>query len=320
MESAIDFKSLTKIYAVGFWGKKQKALHSASFSVPKNSIYGFLGANGAGKTTAIKILMGLQFPTEGEVLVFGIPPLDPKAKARIGYLPERPYFHGNMKVHEFLNFHRNLFSPSLAGKKLPSNEELLKLVGLEQVAEKSLKDFSKGMLQRAGIAQALVNDPDLVVLDEPMSGLDPVGRRDMRDLILKLYKLGKTIFFSSHILSDIESVCHRIAFLEKGVLKYEGLLSEILRSEAAPYEVQFSGISEAALQASGLLSKSHIAGQSRLVLCPNNQEAKRVIEEVWRLGGNLNSYHREQRTLEEFLYGKAVSDLPAGKAEGLKND
>lgn len=309
MESVISFRGLTKIYAYGFWGKKQKALDQLTLEVPKGSIYGFLGANGAGKTTAIKILMGLQFSTSGECLIFGKDPLLPEVKSRIGYLPERPYFHDNMTANTFLDFHRDLFGSSLHGRKLPSNEELLEMVGLSQVAGKSLKDFSKGMLQRAGIAQALVNDPDLVVLDEPMSGLDPVGRREVRDLILELGTRGKTVFFSSHILSDVESVCHRFAFLEKGVLKYEGGLDEIRKGGSSKHEVQFAGISEEKISSTAELKNSIKSGSSFLLLCDDAQAARRAVEAVWALGGQLISYHPQQRTLEDFLFGKDENEV-----------
>jgi ABC-2 type transport system ATP-binding protein len=300
---AIEFSGVSKTYKFGFLGKKQKALDSLDLAVPEGSIYGFLGANGAGKTTSIKILMGLQFADTGSVRVFGGDPGEAKTKARIGYLPERPYFHDTMTANELLDFHRNLFSGTLKGKKLPNNEELLALVGLAGVAGKQLKDFSKGMLQRAGIAQALVNNPDLVILDEPMSGLDPVGRREMRDLILKLAADGKTVFFSSHILSDVESICHRIAFLEKGVLKHEGDIRS-MRSEGSRHEISFTGISEEKRKSSPALANAKPTGGALLLVCNNGEETQKSIEEIWRLGGKLLSYHPEQRSLEDFLFGE----------------
>ncbi|MGZ3694464.1 MAG: ABC transporter ATP-binding protein [Bdellovibrionota bacterium] len=304
MSHLIEFQSVTKIYKSGFWGKRQTALDRLTLSVPAQSIYGFLGANGAGKTTGIKILMSLQFATSGQVKVFGLDPTSSEAKARIGYLPERPYFHDTMKAHEFLRFHRDLFGNGLKGRKLPSSEELLELVGIPNVADKPLKDFSKGMLQRIGIAQALVNDPELVILDEPMSGLDPVGRREVRDLILRLAQQGKTIFFSSHILSDVETLCHRIAFLEKGVLKFEGSLQEVRNTGSGGVEVLFRGLSAEALKQSKLLSASVPTGEAQLLLCRDPAEARNSIEEIWRSGGLLISSQPQQSTLEDFLFGK----------------
>lgn len=302
-EAVIDFRSLSKDYRFGFWGRKQRALDRLTVRVPSSSIYGFLGANGAGKTTAIKILMGLQFATEGEARIFGQPPTAAEAKARLGYLPERPYFHDTMSANEFLNFHRRLFGSSLAGRRQPPNEELLELVGLRQVADKSLRDYSKGMLQRIGIAQALVNDPELVVLDEPMSGLDPVGRREVRDLILRLAERGKTIFFSSHILSDVETLCHRIAFLEKGLLKFEGSLAEVRLGASGRFEVLFGGITPDRITGSARLRAASRTGDAFLLQCGNREEGRAAIEEIWQAGGTLHSFHPEQRTLEDFLFG-----------------
>lgn len=301
-KAVIEFAGLSKAYRFGFWGKKQQALDSLTLQVPGESIYGFLGANGAGKTTGIKILMSLQFATAGSVKVFGLDPTSAEAKARIGYLPERPYFHDTMKAHEFLAFHRALFGSSLRGRKLPSAEELLALVGLPNVADKPLKDFSKGMLQRVGIAQALVNDPELVVLDEPMSGLDPVGRREVRDLILRLAGQGKTIFFSSHILSDVETLCHRVAFLEKGVLKYEGNLAEIRNAGSGRYEVLFR-LAEEKRRESALLAPAVRTGEASLLTCEDAGAARRAIEEIWQRGGTLIASQPQQRTLEDFLFG-----------------
>ncbi len=302
-EAVIEFSLLTKVYSFGFWGRKQRALDGLSLRVERGAIYGFLGANGAGKTTGIKILMGLQFPTTGSVKIFGLSPEDPRAKARIGYMPERPYFHDSMVAADFLHFHRSLFG-SYLGKKLPSNEELLELVGLAQVADKPLKGFSKGMLQRIGIAQALVNDPELVVLDEPMSGLDPVGRKEMRDLILRLGQRGKTVFFSSHILSDVESICHRIAFLEKGVLKFEGDIAEIRKSGSHRQEILFTGLRQEQVAGDPSLSAAIRTGDAYLLHTSQVSHAKAAIETVWKLGGTLLAYHPEQRSLEDFLFGK----------------
>lgn len=301
--AAIEFSGVTKIYSYGFWGKKQKALDRLNLTVPEGTIFGFLGANGAGKTTGIKILMGLQFATEGEIRVFGEPLAAPSVRARIGYLPERPYFHDSLTASEFLNFHRDLYGSWRAKKKLPSNDELLELVGLPDVAGKRLKEFSKGMLQRAGIAQALVNDPDLVILDEPMSGLDPVGRREVRDLILRLGKQGKTVFFSTHILSDVENLCHRMAFLEKGVLKHSGDLKTLLHENSTRFELAFAGMTRETVQASPVLKGAEAVGDSFLLRCASEQIGHEALQELARQGGKILSYQPEHRSLEDFLFG-----------------
>lgn len=303
----IEFRNITKVYSVGFWGKKQIALKNLNLKVPPGSIYGFLGANGAGKTTGIKLLMGLQFPQEGSLFIFGKEANDPAAKANLGYLPERPYFHDSMTAKEFLNFHRSLFGDLLKNKKIPTNQELLNLVGLQNVEGKYLKDFSKGMLQRIGIAQALVNDPDLIVLDEPMSGLDPVGRREVRDLIVNLSQKGKTIFFSSHILSDVESICHRIAFLEKGELKFEGTIKDIQLTEKTKHELIFSGIDEIEIKKSAALKEAQLVSDAYILRCEDESAGKKAIEEIFAKNGKLKSYHPIHKTLEDFLFGKEDS-------------
>lgn len=303
IKPAIEFFQLSKVYAFGFWGRKQTALSELTLSIPENSIYGFLGANGAGKTTAIKMLLGLQFPTSGKIEIFGQSPDHPAVKARIGFMPERPYLHDSLTADEFLNFHRNLFGSHLSGKKLPSNKDLLDLVGLKNIKDKYLRDFSKGMLQRVGIAQALVNDPDLVILDEPMSGLDPIGRKEVRDLIVKLSKQGKTIFFSSHILSDIESICHRVAFLEKGHLKKEGSVHEMLVGQSAGMEILFSGIAKDKVQQHSILADAHFSGDFFLLRCEGSDSAKKIVEEIWKIGGKVNSMQPNHKSLEEILFG-----------------
>lgn len=300
----IEFESLSKSYRYGLLGRRQDAVTDLTLSVPRNSIYGFLGANGAGKTTCIKMLLGLQFPDHGRVRLFGGDPAHPETKRLVGYLPERPYFHDSFTAGGFLDFHRRLFGGAAERRSGLSNQELLALVGLSDTSDKPLRGFSKGMLQRAGIAQALVNDPELLVLDEPMSGLDPVGRREVRDLIQRLHSLGKTIFFSSHILTDVENICHRIAFLEKGRLRHEGALAEMRNPQGAAVEVTFNGVAEKARSASTILKAAYAAGAYWRIDCEHAGAARAAAEEVWRLGGELVSYHPESRSLEDFLFGE----------------
>lgn len=310
-KAAIEFKNTSKIYAKGFWGRRQLALDKLNLLVPEGSIFGFLGANGAGKTTAIKILVGLQKASSGEVFLFGQDPEE--GKFRVGYLPERPYFHENLSADEFLDFHRSLF-PRLRNKKLPTNDELLELVGLTHGKGKLLKEFSKGMLQRIGIAQSLVNDPDLVILDEPMSGLDPIGRREIRNLILELSHRGKTIFFSTHILADVESLCHRIAFLEKGVLKYAGAMEDILKRTTAEQEILFHGIPEDRIRSDRLLARSQRIGEVWKLLAPSPADARGYIEAIWRNNGQLLGVHAHHMNLEDALFGTESKASGGGEA------
>ena len=288
---AIEFRGLSKNYRSGFWGRATPAVQSLSLQVPQGCIYGFLGANGAGKTTCIKILMGLLIASEGAARIFGLSPGSTEVKLRIGYLPERPYFHDGMDADAFLNFHRRLFGRLPTARRLQTNDELLALVGLSSAGDKPLRTFSKGMLQRVGIAQTLVNDPDLIVLDEPMSGLDPVGRREMREIIHRLHELGKTVFFSSHILSDVEELCDRIAFLDKGSLRHEGALSELLRSSGQGYDLTFAA------------AKGDAPASSRKVFCANQTELRAAIEAAWVGGEELLACARRQPSLEDFLFG-----------------
>jgi ABC-2 type transport system ATP-binding protein len=293
---AIKFQELHKKYREGFWGKIRVGLEGVSFSVPQGGIFGFLGANGAGKTTAIKIALGLQRADSGGVEILGAKKLDSATKARLGYLPERPYLHQNLSAAEFLNFHRSLYGSSL--KRGHSNEELLEMVGLSEAQNVLLRNFSKGMLQRIGIAQSLLNNPELVILDEPMSGLDPVGRREVRNLLFDLNRRGKTIFFSSHILSDIESICQRIAFLEKGKLKYFGGISELLSKSSREAEVLFRGVKEPLAG----FGQAVEMGEWKKIIIPESS-ARAAVEAIWQAGGEIKSFTPVHASLEEALFG-----------------
>jgi len=297
MESALELIDLKKIYKEGIWGKSRIGLKGVSFQVEKGEIFGFLGANGAGKTTAIKIALGLQKSDSGAVKILGDDSLSGDTKSRLGYLPERPYLHQNLTANEFLNFHRSLHQKGRVG---PSNRELLKQVGLVEAENVYLRNFSKGMLQRVGIAQALINDPELVIFDEPMSGLDPVGRREVRNLLVDLNRQGKTIFFSSHILSDIESVCNRIAFLEKGALKYFGTIENLLRGKDREVEIVFRLAQDLALPSG--LQVIQVADWKK-VLVPE-KESKAIVEQIWTNGGEVKSFHPITKSLEDALFGR----------------
>ncbi|HEX8198402.1 MAG TPA: ABC transporter ATP-binding protein, partial [Pyrinomonadaceae bacterium] len=246
----IEIENLTKDYEVGFWKKKKvRALDGLNLSVERGEIFGFLGGNGAGKTTTIKLLMRLMFPTAGTAKILGRDISDVKMHARIGYLPENPYFYDYLTARELLNYFAELFGIEKAERKRRV-EDLLDKVGLEEISRgKQLRKFSKGMLQRVGLAQSLINEPEIVFLDEPMSGLDPVGRREIRELIADLREKGVTVFMSTHILSDIEALCDRVAILRKGKLAATGKLDELLAQsgEIQSFEITLNGISPEAL-------------------------------------------------------------------------
>ena len=301
MKHIIEIKSLSKTYISDFLVNKHNALSDLSLNVEAGSVFGFLGANGAGKTTTIKILMGLQSPNNGSIKIFGEPHALSRVRERIGYMPEQPVFHMDLTSNEFLNFHRSLYGKPQ--KKQKSNEELLKTVQLSNVSNVLLREFSKGMLQRIGIAQSLINDPDLLILDEPMSGLDPIGRRDIRNLIGDLSSQGKTIFFSTHILGDVEAICSEIAFLKKGVLTAKGALKDILLDKADQnQELVFAGMNKDSVTSSGLLKESVAVGSNTWKLLVAKELIQGAMEYIWKEGGNIISLNKYHRSLEEILF------------------
>ena len=228
-EAVIQTRNLSKTYR-DFWGRpKVKALNSLTLDVKKGEIFGLLGPNGSGKTTTLKLLLGLLFPSDGEVSVLGQPAHEVTKNERIGYLPEESYLYRFLNADETLDFYGKLFDMP-AAKRKQRRDELIEKVGLGQARRRQLKEYSKGMTRRIGLAQALINDPELVLLDEPTSGLDPLGSRFMKDLIVDLKNAGKTVVMSSHLLADVQDVCDRIAILYGGELKVVGNVKDLLES------------------------------------------------------------------------------------------
>src|SRR5262245_27612156 len=242
MTDALATFDLTKDYAIGFWRPRPyRALDRLTLAVRTGEVFGFLGPNGAGKTTTLKLLMQLVFPTSGRAEILGRPLGDLEAKRRIGYLPENPYFYDYLTAEELLIYFAALFGHRGAEGRTRASRWLDE-VGIGAERRLQLRRFSKGMLQRVGIAQALINEPDLVILDEPMSGLDPLGRRDVRALILRLRDRGCTVFFSSHVLSDAEALCSRVAILAKGRLVATGRLTDMLEFQARGWELVMANV------------------------------------------------------------------------------
>ena len=246
-DAVISIKELVKIYKGGFGSQPVKALRGISFDIFRGEVFGLLGPNGSGKTTTIKILLGLIFPTSGKCSIFGYPPSNVEMKKRIGFLPEESYLYRFLNAYETLDFYGSL---SGMPKKLRRNraEELIELVGLKDAAKRPLKGFSKGMSRRIGLAAALISDPELIILDEPTSGLDPIGTREIKDLVISLKDQGRTVLLCSHLLADVEDVCDRIAILSKGNLAKEGTVADLLQ-RSDRFELIMEGMNEEEIQA-----------------------------------------------------------------------
>src|SRR5205807_1605978 len=268
---AIEILGLEKTYSVGFWRKRPKrALLPLQLTVEEGEIFGFLGPNGAGKTTTLKMLMGLIFPTAGSARILGREWTDPEVKAQIGFLPEQPYFYDYLTAHELLDYYGQLSGVSTHDRKRRI-DEVLGLVGLSDVKGVQLRKFSKGMLQRVGIAQAILHNPRLVFLDEPMSGLDPIGRREVRDLMEQLKHEGKTVFFSTHILSDAEALCDRVAIIHRGELRGIGAVAELTSSVHGQVEMVWQGtVAPASLRALG--ADCHVTGDTVRAVLPEDKQ------------------------------------------------
>lgn len=299
----IEIDNLTKDYETGFARKrKTRALDGLSLTVEPGQIFGFLGANGAGKTTTLKLLMRLIFPTAGTARILGHDISDVSMHARIGYLPENPYFYDYLTAREFLDYCGQLFGLS-SNLRHHRTEELLARVHLDPKNwDKQLRKFSKGMLQRVGLAQAIVNEPEIVFLDEPMSGLDPVGRRQVRDLISSLRNEGKTVFMCSHILSDIEVLCDNAAILKGGRLAHAGSLNELRARETNLIEVIATGPTAEVLQ-------QHLSIDAAVTTTPgglrievtDEKDVDAVIAALRQVDGKLLSVQPVRQSLEELF-------------------
>ena len=303
--SAIRTDALTKHYRVGFWRPRPYvALEGLTLSVAEGEVFGFLGPNGAGKTTTLKLLMQLIYPTSGRAEVLGRPVGDVGVRRRIGYLPENPYFYDYLTAEELLEYFASLFGYAPAERRRRA-AALLDQVGIGAERRMQLRTFSKGMLQRVGIAQALINDPEVLFFDEPMSGLDPLGRREIRHLILQLRDRGCTVFFSSHVLSDAEALCSRVAILASGRLAGVGQLTDLVAFQAHGWELVVSGLDEAALanlRTAQLVVKETPLGDRRYALeLPLAAVPERVIAELTARGATLVSLNPLRETLEDYF-------------------
>ncbi|MBI3492713.1 MAG: ABC transporter ATP-binding protein [Acidobacteria bacterium] len=313
---------LTKDYAVGFWRKRPyRALDRLTLDVAPGEVFGFLGPNGAGKTTTLKLLMQLVFPTAGRAEILGRPLGDLEVKRRIGYLPEHPYFYDYLTAEELLTYFAGLFGYTGAARRARA-DRLLDEVGIGAERRLHLRKFSKGMLQRVGIAQAIINDPELVVFDEPMSGLDPLGRRDVRSLILRLRDRGCTVFFSSHVLSDAEALCDRVAILANGRLAAMGRLTDMVPFQASGWELVIAGARDEAINALGTRVRRAVRlGEGRYTLeLPPDCPPERLVGELTAEGAHLISLNPIRQTLEEFFVQHVTSQEVTGLSRGLEAD
>jgi ABC-2 type transport system ATP-binding protein len=303
MPAAIRIDALTKDYAVGFWRKQRyRALDRLSLQIDTGEVFGFLGPNGAGKTTTLKLLMQLIFPSSGSAEVLGRPAGDVRTRQRIGYLPENPAFYDHLTAEELLAYFARLFGYSARDCRERA-AALLDRVGVGAERRLQLRKFSKGMIQRVGIAQALLNDPEVIFLDEPMSGLDPLGRRDVRQLILSLRDQGRTVFFSSHILSDAETLCSRVGVVASGRLAASGRLSEILAFEVRGWELVMSGLRPEVLERvrpSVRRSTEISPGRYALDLALD-PPPERLLAELIATGASLVSLNPVRDSLEDFF-------------------
>ena len=297
----LEVNGLYKTFHIGFLRKRVDAVRGTSFSVKRGEIFGLLGPNGAGKTTTIKSILRLIFPTKGDIRIFGRPSGDREAAKRVGYMPENPYVYQYLKPIEFLDLCGRLVGLEKQERRARS-EEMIDKVGLRDAADRPIGKFSKGMMQRIGLAQALLHDPELLVLDEPMSGLDPIGRKEVRDLLLEQRERGKTLLFTSHILHDVELLCDRVVIMQQGKITSEGQVHDLLESAGRRVEIRLSSASQKLRDS--LTSRGTIVdgGAGHLTLQVDGQQA---VDEVLRIssaaGARLDAMIPERESLENLF-------------------
>lgn len=300
---ALEIKNLKKSFQSNFLIKQFHILKNINLSVEKGDIYGFLGPNGAGKTTTIKCILGIIFPDAGEINLLGKPSNSIESKSKLGFLPEHPYFYDYLTPVELLTFTGQLFA--IPKDRLKERTlQLIELVGMKGKENIKLKKFSKGMIQRIGLAQSLIHDPELLILDEPFSGLDPIGRKELRDIILSLKDNGKTIFFSSHILQDMELIVDKVGIILEGETRKEGKLSELISRSVHNYEIVFTGMEEQAMKENNL---DCIPRDKNFILrAETNEETNRLIGIINRGNGKILSVTPAKMTLED-IFLKEIS-------------
>lgn len=307
----IKVKGLCKTFKVGFWGRKVEAVKDLDLEIYPNEIFGFLGPNGAGKTTAIKSILGLIHPTSGKISIFDQPHDRVSIRSRIGFLPETPYFYDYLTADEFMNFYGRLLGVDRS-ERHEKGRRLLEEVGLKGAEKLQLRKFSKGMIQRIGMAQALLNDPDLVILDEPMSGLDPLGRKEVRDIILRLKEQGKTVFFSTHILPDVEMICDRVGIIREGEMVEVGSLHDILETSDKGVEVTVKGVQLSDLPKK--IASSHVMrGDTLHMILEKTDRLSELLSAVIEKNGQIIDVSPHRESLESYFVQAFENVARAGK-------
>jgi ABC-2 type transport system ATP-binding protein len=310
--AAIEIDNLTKDYPYGFLHlKKKRSLEGLTMQVERGEVFGFLGPNGAGKSTTIKLLVGLIFPEAGTARILGKPITDIEMHRDIGYLPEQPYFYDYLTAAELLDYFARFHDLTAADRK-ERVARMLKKVGLETAGKIQLRKYSKGMLQRVGLAQAILHDPQVVILDEPMSGLDPIGRREVRDIILELKQDGRTVMFSTHILSDAEMLCDRVGVIVGGKLRGVGAPGEIVGMKAHGMEILFE-LAAGGASAAAIIAKATKTGD-RFRMQVSEDELYVALEQLRGVGAKILSVAQVKASLEEYFMHLIEADRAQGAA------
>lgn len=314
----LEVSEVDQVFRIGFWMKRVQVLHGVSFSVPSRSVFGFLGPNGAGKTTLIQLIVGLRKPPRGSIRIAGVEADSREARSRIGYLPERPYFYEHLTGEGFLHYFGALSGMSRA-KVVDRIPKVLSDVGMSHARKLELKRYSKGMLQRIGIAQAILHDPEFLVLDEPMSGLDPIGRREMRELILRLAAEGRTIFFSSHVIPDVEALCNQVGIIQKGRLIGCGPIEHFLTEGSTQSEITFGGITLEAAKVYQELTHLRKVPEGLRGTVHSQEAVDQVLGRILGAGGHVLGVTPVRRSLEDIFERESsqnsVEVLKQGKCE-----
>lgn len=304
--TVLEVEDLHKIFRIGFMRKRVHAVAGMSFEVRPGEIFGLLGPNGAGKTTTIKTILQLIYPNSGSIRIFGLSPNDQEARKRIGYMPENPYVYQYLKPLEFLDL-----CGRLCGMKKEERQKraaaMIETVGLGHAIGRPIGRFSKGMMQRIGLAQALLHDPDFLLLDEPMSGLDPIGRKEIRDLLLELRARGKTLIFTSHILSDVEMLCDRVVIMREGRLAAQGTMHDLLDTDTHLIEVQITRASPELRQRATSFGRLENKSDGVLTIhIEGHTKCDEFLKLVSGAGAGVVSVIPERQTLERLFIRNAV--------------